>query len=89
MNVHWLCSIDSTVFKFSDRRTLAKNGSAKFLWGNLLLGGKQQINAKNSNLEFFESNLYMKSVSVPLMSCFMRVSSCGLKTQYDTYSNEK
>ena len=40
--------------------------SAKFLWGNVLLGGKLQIGAKNSNFEFFESALYMKSVSMPL-----------------------
>ena len=36
--------------------------SAKFLWGNVLLGGKLQIGAKNSNFEIFESALYMKSV---------------------------
>ena len=41
--------------------------SAKFLWGNVLLGGKLQIGAKNSNFEIFESALYMKSVSMPLM----------------------
>ena len=40
--------------------------SAKFLWGNVLLGGKQQIDAKNSNFQIFESALYMKSVSMPL-----------------------
>ena len=40
--------------------------SAKFLWGNVLLGGKQQIDAKNSNFQIFESTLYMKSVSIPL-----------------------
>ena len=40
--------------------------SAKFLWGNALLGGKLQIGAKNSNFEIFESALYMKSVSMPL-----------------------
>ena len=32
--------------------------SAKFLWGNVLLGGKLQIGAKNSNFEIFESALY-------------------------------
>ena len=31
--------------------------SAKFLWGNVLLGGKLQIGAKNSNFEIFESAL--------------------------------
>ena len=41
--------------------------SAKFLWGNVLFGGKLQIGAKNSNFEIFESALYMKSVSMPLM----------------------
>ena len=40
--------------------------SAKFLWGNVVLGGKLQIGAKNSNFEIFESALYMKSVSMPL-----------------------
>ena len=40
--------------------------SAKFIRGNVLLGGKQQIDAKNYNFEFFESPLYMKSVSMPL-----------------------
>ena len=40
--------------------------SAKFLWGNVLLGGKFQIGAKNSNFEIFESALYMKQVSMPL-----------------------
>ena len=40
--------------------------SAKFLWGNALLGGKLQIGAKNSNFEIFESALYMKSGSMPL-----------------------
>ena len=40
--------------------------SAKYLWGNALLGGKLQIGAKNSNFEIFESALYMKSVSMPL-----------------------
>ena len=42
--------------------------SAKFLWGNVLLGGKLQICAKNSNFEIFVSALYMKSVSMPLKS---------------------
>ena len=40
--------------------------SAKFVWGSVLLGGKLQIGAKNSNFEIFESALYMKSVSMPL-----------------------
>ena len=41
--------------------------SAKFLWGNVLLGGKLQIGAKNSNFDIFESALCMKSVSMPLI----------------------
>ena len=41
--------------------------SAKFLWGNVFFGGKLQIDAKNSNFEIFESTLYLKSVSMPLM----------------------
>ena len=41
--------------------------SAKFLWGNVLLGGKLHIGAKTSNFEIFESALYMKSVSMPLI----------------------
>ena len=40
--------------------------SAKFLWGNILLGGKQQIDVKNYNFEIFESTLYIKPVSIPL-----------------------
>ena len=40
--------------------------SAKFLLGNVLLGGKLQIDAKNSKFDFFESALCMKSVSMPL-----------------------
>ena len=41
--------------------------SAKFLWGNVLLEEKQQIDAKNFNLKFFESAFHMKSVSMPLI----------------------
>ena len=41
--------------------------SAKFLWWNVVLGGKQQIDAKKkSNFEIFGSLRYMKSVSLPL-----------------------
>ena len=40
--------------------------SAKFLWGNAFLGGKLQIDAKNSNFAIFETALYMKSVNMPL-----------------------
>ena len=42
--------------------------SAKFLWGNVLLREKLQMDAKISNFEFFESALYKKSVSMPLRS---------------------
>ena len=42
--------------------------SAKFLWGNVLLGGKLQISAKNSNFQIFENAHYMKSVSMPLIN---------------------
>ena len=48
--------------------------SAKFLWGNVLSGGKQQIYAKNSNFEIFESALCMKSVSMPLMNIKLQFS---------------
>ena len=41
--------------------------SAKFLWRNVFFGGKLQMDAKNSNFEIFESTLYMKTVSMPLM----------------------
>ena len=40
--------------------------SAKFLWANVLLGGKQQIDAKIQIFQIFESALYVKSVSLPL-----------------------
>ena len=40
--------------------------SAKFLEGNVLLGGNLQIDAKNSNFDNFERALYMKSVSMSL-----------------------
>ena len=32
--------------------------SSKLLWGNVLMGGKLQIDARNSNFETFESALY-------------------------------
>ena len=40
--------------------------SAKFLWGYILLIGKLQTDAKNSNFEILQSALYKKSVSMPL-----------------------
>ena len=40
--------------------------SAKSLWGNVLFGGKLQIDAKNLNFENFESAFLMKSGSMPL-----------------------
>ena len=59
--------------------------SAKFLWGNVLLGGKLQIGAKNSNFEIFESALYMKSVSMPLR----QLSPCSVKCINPTCVDEK
>ena len=41
--------------------------SAKLLWGNVFFKGKLQIDTKNSNFEIFESALYLKSVSMPLI----------------------
>ena len=46
--------------------------SAKFLRGNVLFRGKQQIDAKNLNFEIFERALYMKSMSMPLILCFVK-----------------
>ena len=40
--------------------------SANFLLGNVLLKGKQQIDAKNSNFQISKSTLYINSVSKPL-----------------------
>ena len=59
--------------------------SAKFLWGNVLLGGKQQIDTKNSNFEFFESPLYMISVSMPLTQVQLKHSSMFFADQSITY----
>ena len=60
--------------------------SAKFLWGNVLLGGKLQIGAKNSNFEIFESALYMKSVSIPLIvnndGIFVNASVNGVNVKF-------
>ena len=53
--------------------------SAKFLWGNALLGGKLQIGAKNSNFDIFESALYMKSVSTPLKIVIIKTKFANLK----------
>ena len=39
--------------------------SAKFLWGNVFIGGKQQLEA-TSQILIFENALCMKSVSMPL-----------------------
>ena len=41
--------------------------SAESIWGTMLFGGKLQVDAKNSNFEFFESSLYMISGSTPLI----------------------
>ena len=48
--------------------------SAKFLWGNVLIRGKLQLEAKKSNFRFFEGALYMKSVSLPLSELVTGVS---------------
>ena len=58
--------------------------SAKFLWGNFLLGGKLQIGAKNSNFEILESALYMKSVSMPLTS-LIHVQMTSMTHHFKTY----
>ena len=55
--------------------------SAKFLQGNVLLGGKQQIDAKNSNFESFESALCMKSVNMPL-TCKICKIGCDTFNQF-------
>ena len=58
--------------------------ATKFLWGSVLLGGKQQINAKTSNFESFESTLFMKSVSMPLTFViffklfYLNIEKCNL-----------
>ena len=52
---------------------------AEFLWGNVLLGGKLQMDAKNSNFETFESTLYMKSVSMPLIHDITKWAKKGIK----------
>ena len=52
--------------------------SAKFLWGTVLFGGKPQIGAKNSNFDIFERAVNMKSVSMPLTYCQIRVHAFTL-----------
>ena len=47
--------------------------SASFLWGNALLGGELQIDAKNSNFEISESTLYIISESMPLKILFYSI----------------
>ena len=47
--------------------------SANFLWGNVLQGGKLQIDANNSNFDSFESALYMKSVSMSLSQIYTTI----------------
>ena len=72
--VHWQCSIDCCVELSLVHDTWCKIWlsfykeliSAKFLWGNVLLGGELQIDTTNSNVETFESTFYMKSGSMPL-----------------------
>ena len=43
--------------------------SSKFVLEHVLLDGKLQIHAKNSNFKNFESTPYIKSVSIPLNFC--------------------
>ena len=77
--VHWHCSIDHCVKLSLVHENLCYKWllfhkemiSAKFLWGNVLFGGKLQIGAKNSNFKIFESALYMKSVSMPLINAHL------------------
>ena len=52
--------------------------SAKFLWGNVLMRGKLQMDANISNFDIFESALYLRSVSMPLMT---QVSNSQSQTQ--------
>ena len=44
--------------------------SAKFLWGNVLLGGELQMDVKNSNLRIYDSAIYMKYGNMPLILNF-------------------
>ena len=44
---------------------------AKSVWGNVLLEGKLQIDAKNLYFDNFESALYIKSGSMPLIRTFI------------------
>ena len=46
--------------------------SVKFLWGNVVFGGKLQMQ-KNSNFEIFESALFIKSVSMPLIESITKL----------------
>ena len=41
--------------------------SAHFLWGNVFLREDLLTDVKNSNFKIFESPLYLKSGSMPLM----------------------
>ena len=41
--------------------------SAQFLWGNVFLREELQTDAKKSNFEIFESAIYLKSGSMPLI----------------------
>ena len=79
--VHRHCSIDyciklSLVYETLCPKLLSFHKemiSAWFLWGNVLLRGELQKDTINSNFDNFESTLYMKSVSMPLMLC----TGCG------------
>ena len=50
-----------------------------FFLGNVLLGGELQIDVKNSNLEIFESALYMKSGNMPL-NILKKLDQCDMSS---------
>ena len=52
---------------------------AEFLWRNVLLREKLQINAKNSNYEILRMPFYMKSVNMPLTINYYFVNEKGQK----------
>ena len=50
-----------------------------FLWGNVLLRGELQKDARYSNFEIFESALYMKCGSMPLTRIGQKENMCRNK----------
>ena len=55
--------------------------SAKFFWGNVLLGGSNKyIDAKNSNFEFFESALYIWNQWVTGFDSLFRMNMTSCET---------